>query len=228
MLLQCNNKNCINNTARHWNTVLAAATFFLPGCRLTWQSRSLPDFRLLASFVDKLQWKSADALWKIITDQYHSMSLFASRFAFLLLNSSVLRKKENAFCISPLRPDWVLAKAIIWTITCFGSHLNYFSSWPQPVHSLKRQTTAYFTRQPLNASSWTSPYVYVGHYLLLRRWQSCPSRGPCISDNKHKQLCQRAADTLVRLIHLPLSPCMFHRGRTFAASRSPLQSQPED
>lgn len=115
---------------------------------------------------------------------------------------------------------------------CFSSHLNYFSSCPQPVQRLyvvsrlhtSRAGTPAFKRLFLN---W--PVCSHGHYSLRRAWQSCPSRGPRISDNKHRQPCQRAADTLVRLIQLPLSSRVFQRGRSSSVSgRSPLLSHPKD
>lgn len=115
---------------------------------------------------------------------------------------------------------------------CFSSHLNYFSSWPQLVQRLyivSRLHTSHAGTPAFKRLFLNRPVCSHGHYSLRRAWQSCPSRGPCISDNKHRQLCQRAADTLVRLIHLPLSSRVFQRGRSSSVSgRSPLLSHPKD
>lgn len=84
-------------------------------------------------------------------------------------------------------------------------------------------------RQPLNASSLTGPYVHTAIIRCDAPGKAVPAEGPRISDNRHRQLCQRAADTLVRLIHLPLSSRVFQRGRSSSVSgRSPLQSRPKD
>lgn len=115
---------------------------------------------------------------------------------------------------------------------CFSSHLNYFSSCPQPVQRLyvvSRLHTSHAGTPAFKRLFLNRPVCSHGHYSLRRAWQSCPSREPRISDNKHRQLCQRAADTLVRLIHLPLSSRVFQRGRSSSVSgRSPLLSRPKD
>lgn len=113
-------------------------------------------------------------------------------------------------------PNQGTTKAIILTIMCFNSHLDCNASKPVQRHSngnrlpLSYVWVSAFKRLFLNQAICSR-----GHYPLRWAWQSCPSRGPCISDNKHRQQCQRAADSPQRLIHLPLSLCLLEHTHSF-------------
>lgn len=96
----------------------------------------------------------------------------------------------------------------------FSSKLFFFltPTGAKAQYCLHRLHTSHAGTSAFKRLFLLQPVCSHGNYSPRRAWQSCPRRGPRVSDNKHRQLCQRAANTLVRLIPLRLSPHVFQHG----------------
>lgn len=154
----------------------------------------------------------------------HAMPPLALYFTFILLDNNIFRKKKENTCLLLLffflpYPNQGTTKAIILTIMCFNSHLDRNASKPVQRHSNgKRLPLSYVWMSAFKRLFLNQAICSRGHYSLRWAWQGCPSRGPCISDNKHRQLCQRAAvtcrDSFISLCLL----CLLEHTHSFLAT----------
>lgn len=132
----------------------------------------------------------------------HALPPLALYFTFIPLDNNIFQGKKNKTKHMPLAfllpyPNQGTTKAIILTIMCFNSHLDCNASKPVQRHSNgNRLPLSYVWMSAFKRLFLNQAICSHGHYSLRWAWQSCPSRGPCRSDNKHRQLCQRAADSL--------------------------------